>query len=308
MSFPDTIHIPLTNDHIGKKQTQLRTVRLTIPSDLPQSLSPLGPHYAPPAQSFSNYRPSSPQVSEVFIDRNRSGRISLVAPSLFYRFIPGVEASFKIDILVSSNTSPFIVQPPTGVQQLRFLLFPVCVAPISTSPVKFILNGNQLHHWATDSRPIDVTSMLMPFGQQNWLIVETGVHMVPFSIVGVWMEYRSFDDIAQEISKRGTFQFNDYTSLCPLTGMQIEIPARGINCQHSSCFDLLPFLSQCQALTEWVCPICGNNLPYSELRIGAQQESQVVEQNENLTNENQIFQLPSMQDFDWSNSCNFDFS
>ena len=311
MSFPETIHIPLSTDHSGKKQTQLRTVRLSMPNDLPQSFSPSTQHCVQQAQSFNSFRPSSPQVNEIFFDQRRTSGITLTAPSIFYRFIPGVVPSFKIDILVSSNTSPVTVQPPMNVKQLRFLLFPICFTPISTSPVKIILNGNQILHWATDSRPMDVTSMLMAYGQQNWLIVETGIHLVPFTIVGIWMEYHTFDEITQEIIHRGTFSFDDYTSLCPLTGMQIDIPARGVNCNHSNCFDLLPFLSQCQALTEWTCPICGCCLPYSELRVGVQQEAQSNADIGICNNqeENQYGNiLKTVDDNDWDTSCNFDYN
>ncbi|KAH0796035.1 MIZ zinc finger family protein [Histomonas meleagridis] len=278
MSFPEPIHIPLSNDHSGKKQTQLRTVRLSMPIDLPQRFSPSSPiptNVGSPQADNRQFRPMSPQATlEKPKDPSRGQLITLTAPSIFYSFDPSAEPSFKFDILVSNNAIPFFVQPPINLKKPRFLLYPICLTPVSTSPIRFSLNRNTILHWATDSRPIDVTSLLMSFGQQNWLIVETGNHPVPFSIVGIWASYRTFDEIADEIKTRGTFFFNDYTSLCPLTGMQIEIPARGVNCNHANCFDLLPYLTQAQALTSWICPICGCPLPYTDLRVGERPEFQ----------------------------------
>eukprot|EP00920_Eleutheroschizon_duboscqi_P014165 GHVT01033030.1.p1 GENE.GHVT01033030.1~~GHVT01033030.1.p1 ORF type:complete len:518 (-),score=56.47 GHVT01033030.1:2615-4168(-) len=56
---------------------------------------------------------------------------------------------------------------------------------------------------------------------------------------------------------------------CPLTGSLCRIPARGRNCRHRGCFDLLAFLEAMKNQLLWRCPICRTPLPYAELETDA---------------------------------------
>ncbi|OHT16292.1 hypothetical protein TRFO_13300 [Tritrichomonas foetus] len=291
MSLPEALHISLTSNHSSKKPPLLRNVRLNVPpGDLPQVVTPNSPPQNLsssfpnlPLQALSTLStiatlstsPSAPNPGNdqsndfhSLTSASISKRATLIAPSVFYRFHPDVEPSFVYDVLMPNNAKPFTAQPPLDINQPRFLLYAACVTPVSTSPVKFILNGKSVAHWTTDPRPLDVTDLLVPFGQQNWLIVESGNFVVPFTVIGVWASFFPIKEIVQEIEQKGCFEFKEVAAICPISGAQIEVPSRGLNCNHEECFDLLPYITACQAMTMWICPICNHSLPLCDLRIG----------------------------------------
>jgi hypothetical protein len=53
----------------------------------------------------------------------------------------------------------------------------------------------------------------------------------------------------------------------PLTLSHLITPARGANCKHQSCFDLVSFLEYAYVSKMWICPCCQSYLPFSDLRI-----------------------------------------
>ena len=124
----------------------------------------------------------------------------------------------------------------------------------------------------SNSTPIDATDLLAPFSQQNWLVIETGSFVVPFSICGVWASTITISDVINRISQKGVFTYTDLSAICPLSGKPITYPVKGQNCMHDQCFDLVPFIGFSLALGEWFCPICHSPLSINELIIGQQPE------------------------------------
>lgn len=61
-------------------------------------------------------------------------------------------------------------------------------------------------------------------------------------------------------------EHNEVSLVCPLSYVPITAPGRGVNCEHTQCFDLAEFLIL-QGDEEWVCPICGIPLDFESLRF-----------------------------------------
>jgi len=60
---------------------------------------------------------------------------------------------------------------------------------------------------------------------------------------------------------------SEMSVVCPLTLARIQLPARGMNCTHLSCFDLENFLIFVKDTNRWVCPICLIDLSFATLYI-----------------------------------------
>jgi hypothetical protein len=54
---------------------------------------------------------------------------------------------------------------------------------------------------------------------------------------------------------------------CPLMIDRINVPAKGIHCKHTSCFDLKTFLLLAHESYNWQCPICLKPLAEPDIRI-----------------------------------------
>lgn len=57
------------------------------------------------------------------------------------------------------------------------------------------------------------------------------------------------------------FYFHRYILVslkCPLTNRRLDVPARGLKCEHVECFDLREYLqlNYSKHVTKWTCPIC----------------------------------------------------
>ncbi|EAY13873.1 MIZ zinc finger family protein [Trichomonas vaginalis G3] len=202
------------------------------------------------------------------------GTPTILSPSIFYSFMDNTIPTFIADILTTENALSFVATPPQNLLNPRFLIYAISSASISTSPIKIVLNGSTFHRRLNDVTAVDVTNLLVPFGQQNWLVVETGGIIVPFALLGVWSSFSSMENIIQMISSKPGFYFSEVSAICPITGQQIEIPAKGVDCHHDNCFDLIPYLTTRQALGVWTCPICGCSLPLQDLRVGTIQQTQ----------------------------------
>ena len=304
MSFPNSPNFnssPEQNNNQQRPQKpKLRSVRLELPSkDFPKRSSP-NPTIIPnqPSGSFGslpNNNISVPIRARPSLSTVANGA-TILSPSIFYEFPENTEANFILDVVTPDNAFPFITQPQVDVINPRFLLYTMCSTSISTSPVKIILNGTTIFHWITDPRPLDITDLLVSFGQQNWLIIETGNFVVPFAVIGVWSSFLTLNDIIHDIDQKEHFLFNEIAAICPITGQQIEIPSKGINCKHDQCFDLVSYITTSQALGIWMCPICQQQILLSELRIGQrpnysfndqQQEFKKINNNNDWNNNDQ---------------------
>ena len=54
---------------------------------------------------------------------------------------------------------------------------------------------------------------------------------------------------------------------CPISYMRMNIPSRGLNCVHLSCFDLENYIRNCTIKQSFNCPICCKPLPVNQLMI-----------------------------------------
>jgi hypothetical protein len=55
--------------------------------------------------------------------------------------------------------------------------------------------------------------------------------------------------------------------MCPLSISRIEIPAKGVNCDHTRCFDLETFLQFSEQSWTWQCPLCYIALHYKDIIV-----------------------------------------
>lgn len=267
MSFPNLSFAKSPDSFSGstKSRSRLRVIRLELPPPdaNKNSFGALSPQpILPNAQGYSIG--SFPISTTSAIAKGAT----IISPNIFYVFPENCEPAFVHDVMMPNNAMPFVTQPPPDLHLPRFLIYTVSSTPVSAAPVKFIINGINIPHWVTDPRPMDVTDHLEAFGSKNWLIIESSTIIAPLAVVGVWAEYKTVEEIIQEIEERGIFTFNEFAAICPITGLQIQHPAKGIECQHPQCFDLFPFLTKSMALGKWECPICGKQIPFDQIRIG----------------------------------------
>mmetsp|Transcript_28854 Transcript_28854/g.51410 ORF Transcript_28854/g.51410 Transcript_28854/m.51410 type:complete len:455 (-) Transcript_28854:240-1604(-) len=54
---------------------------------------------------------------------------------------------------------------------------------------------------------------------------------------------------------------------CSLSDRRMEYPARGINCQHTTCVELVDFIRHAEQSRKWVCPVCLEPVPYHQLYV-----------------------------------------
>ena len=281
MSLPNSPGILNTSDSLlahnrGNKQ-KLRSVRLEIPfRDQPKpspNIQSPQTQASPSSHSFGELSISVPaprhKSKQSMVPQN-IGNLSIISPNVFYQFSERTEPTFVNEIVIPENAFAFTAHPGPELVSPRFLIYTLSSTAISTTPIKLIINGRKVEHWMSDPMPIDATDFLVPFGQQNWLIVETGTLVIPFVVVGVWCSRFSFNDIVSTISRKETFPFSEIGALCPITGRMISIPARGVNCMHQQCFDLLSYITTRQAIGLWSCPICMGLCSLDDLRIGEQ--------------------------------------
>ncbi|EAX87365.1 hypothetical protein TVAG_015280 [Trichomonas vaginalis G3] len=216
------------------------------PENNSQMIDPIDPSrpmtyvspFRPPASTTPRSFESLPRltVNPAFkLNRSLSAKLSsinLVSPSIFYTFPENSTLSLHFDVVTNDSAVSFVTQPPLSITEPRFLIYAVVQAGISPMPFKMILNGNTIMRRLNDITAVDVTNVLAPFGQKNWLVIETEGIVVPFSLIGVWAQFNTVEQIINTISARPSFPFTDITALCPITGHQIEIPAKGCHCNH----------------------------------------------------------------------------
>lgn len=281
MSFPTSPVFPGSPDSFlsqARGKLKGRNMRQPYqPDEIQRAMSAASPLYVPAPYTGGSFESMSrPQYrlsskNKVSISA-KFGTPVITTPNIFYSFVENTQPSFVADILTTENALSFVTQPTQNIINPRFLIYTLSSASISTSPIKLVLNGNTIHRRLNDITAIDVTDILVPFGQQNWLVIETGGIIVPFALIGVWTQFTPIEIIINTIASKPQFQFNEIAAMCPITGQPIEIPSRGINCQHENCFDLYAYITTRQGLGVWNCPICGQPTPINELIVGTVQQ------------------------------------
>ncbi|KAK4123893.1 hypothetical protein N657DRAFT_690543 [Parathielavia appendiculata] len=54
---------------------------------------------------------------------------------------------------------------------------------------------------------------------------------------------------------------------CPLSYMRLQLPCRGVSCNHIQCFDATSYLQLQEQGPQWMCPICSKPTPFEQLAI-----------------------------------------
>ena len=252
------------------KKGSRRTVRLELPpgADLLRTSSQEVQNEGQPG-SFTGQTDQEQNKRAHSLILKQSANLSL--PSIFYEFSQNTVPVFTKDVLTPDVSFPFIASPPIHLVNPHFMIYAIS-SSVSTSPVKVSINSTIVNMRFSNSTPVDATDLLAPFSQQNWLVIETGSLVVPFTICGVWVSTLTLSDVIAKIAAKGVFTYNDLSAICPLSGKPIVCPVKGQNCMHEQCFDLVPFIGFSMALGEWVCPICHIPLPIDELILGQQPE------------------------------------
>ncbi|OHT14701.1 hypothetical protein TRFO_14886 [Tritrichomonas foetus] len=193
MSSTDSIHISLISRK-NAKHTALRNVRLQIPADKSSNhMSQIGNHTN---EQMNNSPPMAFPDNDIVdnfsmnthsfqLTKDPKDMIILSSPSIEYRFDENAEPLFIYDVLLPNSAISFDGQPPINFanpfSNPRLLIYSFCKNPalMSTQCVSLNINNNKILKRPCDPRPIDITDRLAPFGQQNWISIETPCNSCP---------------------------------------------------------------------------------------------------------------------------------
>jgi len=53
----------------------------------------------------------------------------------------------------------------------------------------------------------------------------------------------------------------------PLTKLRMQLPARGVDCEHLQCFDAIPFLQMNDQKQRWTCPLCEKKIKFENIEV-----------------------------------------
>ena len=110
--------------------------------------------------------------------------------------------------------------------------------------------------------PIDISSFLIN-GTNRCVI--TAVPELRFQIRKI---IKDLNILIENIKKNSTININileNISYFCPISGNQIINPGKGIDCNHSQCFDLNTFIGYCQSNNKCNCPICSKPIDLHKL-------------------------------------------
>ena len=54
---------------------------------------------------------------------------------------------------------------------------------------------------------------------------------------------------------------------CPISTLRMDTPVRASSCRHNQCFDVTSYLQMQEQAPTWLCPICNNAAPFSNLVV-----------------------------------------
>jgi hypothetical protein len=90
-------------------------------------------------------------------------------------------------------------------------------------------------------------------------------------IMPVKVKHEGADGLGENELEDGVEEVDTLVSLkCPLSLERYELPARGRNCAHLTCFNLETYLMFSQQSGIWQCPWCYKGLPCEEIEINLQ--------------------------------------
>lgn len=125
--------------------------------------------------------------------------------------------------------------------------------------------------------------------------------------------YRSFDEIINEMQSLPVtdevFREEELSLLCPISGEIMKEPGKGRNCNHTQSFDLKNFLQIATIQHRWICPVCNQNLEFSDLIYSHESKKKIDEfksEENNASSEPLVFNDPSaLNDDNDFNDFNF---
>jgi hypothetical protein len=262
--------------HKAKKGSR-RTVRLELPptADLLQTSQKPEKELLQSSEAYSgSFGSSHEQVQPKRMLPITQQHATLTLPTIFYEFSERTVPDFTFDVVTPDPSFPFNANPAPDLINPRFLIYSICPAYSATS-IKLRINSTIMTMRLSSTLPIDATNLLAPFSQQNWIVIETGSFVIPFTICGVWASSLTMNDIITRLEKKEKFTISDFSAICPISGKPIEHPAKGVNCMHTECFDLVAYIGVALALGKWNCPICHQPLPPNYLILGSKPEFDV---------------------------------
>ncbi|KAG8532030.1 uncharacterized protein KY384_003666 [Bacidia gigantensis] len=138
------------------------------------------------------------------------------------------------------------------------------------------------------TRPADITGLLRKrAGYNNELLITYALTKNRFNLVvnlvkqipveSLVLELKqgkliSKDRVLREMQSRAEDQDIVATSSvlslkCPLSYMRIDVPCRSTVCKHNQCFDATSFLQLQEQAPTWSCPVCHENVKFSNLQV-----------------------------------------
>ena len=194
-----------------------------------------------------------------------SEQIVFYSPSILIEFLPETSPSFVLDFSLPNAPQAVHTNPPPGLSDARLLVYLVAKNNAMFT-CSILFNGVPIAHAVGDGVPIDVTELLRPFGTENWVAAGSDSFRSPFFAIGVWGNRRTMADVIAQLGACRPFVSSVFDT-CPISRSFMENPARGVNCQHDACFDAASFITMCEAIGCWQCPICLMPLPIDQLMV-----------------------------------------
>jgi E3 SUMO-protein ligase PIAS1 len=170
-----------------------------------------------------------------------------------------------------------------GVQEISFPY--QCELKVNGGDIKANLRG--LKNKPGSTRPVDITDSLRlrpasytnnveltyALTQKKFYLALIVCKSVPIeTLVSQIQKKIRKESVVAEITKKASDPDVVATSQnlslkCPLSYMRLNLPCRGVSCNHIQCFDATSYLQLQEQGPQWLCPICNKPAPFEQLAI-----------------------------------------
>ncbi|KAK3296217.1 PINIT domain-containing protein [Chaetomium fimeti] len=170
-----------------------------------------------------------------------------------------------------------------GVQEISFPY--QCELKVNGGDIKANLRG--LKNKPGSTRPVDITDSLRlrPASYTNNVELTYALTQKKFYLALIVCKSVPIDTLVSQIQKKirkesvvaeitkkasdpDVVATSQNLSLkCPLSYMRLNLPCRGVSCNHIQCFDATSYLQLQEQGPQWLCPICNKPAPFEQLAI-----------------------------------------
>ncbi|KAG7290296.1 hypothetical protein NEMBOFW57_000295 [Staphylotrichum longicolle] len=169
-----------------------------------------------------------------------------------------------------------------GVQEIAFPY--QCELKVNGEDIKANLRG--LKNKPGSTRPVDITAELRlkpayannveltyALTQKKFYLCLVVAKSVPIAtLVGQIQKKIRKESVVAEITKKAgdpdvVATSQNLSLKCPLSYMRLNLPCRGVSCNHIQCFDATSYLQLQEQGPQWLCPICSKPTPFEQLAI-----------------------------------------